>query len=136
VEPERLRSLPLFSSLSDEECWELAPLAYEYTVAPGQPIVREGDQAWEFFVILDGTATVERDGAPIARLGAGDFFGEVALIETERRIASVRATGEVQVLVIPSEDFEALVTEKPAIAEHVRDALRRRVRETLGTDTS
>jgi CRP-like cAMP-binding protein len=134
VDPARLRSFPLFATLSDEECLRLVPLAYELTVPAGQRIVGEGEQAWEFFGLLEGTAAVRRGEEVVARLGPGSFFGEIALLESVRRIASVDAESDVRLLIVPSEHFETLVESKPDLAERIRSAVRRRTHATLGAE--
>ncbi len=88
----RLQDLPFFSSLSEENLAAVEQHLEEISVAPGSVLAREGNLGDKFFVIESGTAEVTRAGAPVVKLGAGDFFGEIALIREERRIATVTAT--------------------------------------------
>jgi CRP-like cAMP-binding protein len=76
----RLKDVPFFSSMSEQDLAAVAEQTDVISVAAGRVLAREGDLGEEFFVIETGTAEVTRGGAPVAKLGAGDFFGEIALI--------------------------------------------------------
>ena len=78
------------------------------TSSSGKELARQGEFGQEFFVIVDGTAEVVRDDARIAELGPGDFFGEMALLEEERRTATVRAASPMRVLVMTRQNFRSL----------------------------
>ena len=73
-----LAAVPLFSDCSRPELKSLARRTTDIRVAAGQPVIREGHGAYEFFVVVEGVAEVSRAGRPVARLGPGDFFGELA----------------------------------------------------------
>jgi CRP-like cAMP-binding protein len=92
VNQARLKAVQFFSSMSDEDLAAVAQQTDEMSVAAGTVLAREGDLGDQFFVIESGTAEVTRGDAPVAKLGAGDFFGEIALIREERRTATVTAT--------------------------------------------
>src|SRR5262245_64349647 len=100
MEVRRLRSVRLFSGLSTSELERLAEWTDEVSVPAGHELAREGRFAHEFFVIEDGTAEVLQDQQHIAELGRGDFFGEIALLETERRTATVVATTPMRLIVM------------------------------------
>jgi CRP/FNR family transcriptional regulator, cyclic AMP receptor protein len=84
----RLQAVGVFSGLSKKELERLSSWTDELTVREGEDLVTEGRFAHEFFVIEGGTADVLKDGQRIAELGPGDFFGEIGLLETERRTAT------------------------------------------------
>jgi CRP/FNR family transcriptional regulator, cyclic AMP receptor protein len=92
VDPARLREIPIFSDLSDEEANRLAAFATETSVAEGQILMKQGDFSVELIGIEEGTADVIRDGTKIATLKAGDLIGEMGLLERQPRSADVIAT--------------------------------------------
>ncbi|MBD0281024.1 MAG: cyclic nucleotide-binding domain-containing protein [Thermoleophilaceae bacterium] len=91
MDPNRLKSIPLFTDISDDELTEIATFAQETSVEAGRDLVREGDFSYEFMVIEEGQAEVTREGAHVADLGPGDFFGEMGLLEKTLRSATVTA---------------------------------------------
>ena len=119
----RLKDVPFFSSMSQEDLAAVAEQTNEISVAAGRVLAREGDLGHEFFVIESGTAEVTRGGAPVAKLGAGDFFGEVALIREERRTATVTATSPMVLIVMTGASFRSLDRSTPEIREAVSKAL-------------
>jgi CRP-like cAMP-binding protein len=127
VDASRLDGIRLFSGLSKKELGQLAQHMDELTVRQGDELATEGRFAHEFFVIEDGVAEVLKDGERIAELGPGDFFGEIGLLETERRTATVRATSEMEVIVMFAPDFKKMEREQPAVADRIRSAIRARL---------
>lgn len=123
---KRLSELPLFSSLKKKDIEVLAGLADEIDVGAGKTLAREGQFAHEFFVIGEGTAEVTRDGSAVAELGPGDFFGEIALIEEERRTATVTAKTPMTVVVLTAQSFQSLRHTTPHVYETVRGEIARR----------
>jgi len=91
LDTNRLKSLPLFESVSDEDLEKIAPFVSEVSVSGCKRLVEEGDYAYEFMAIEEGEAEVRRGEQVLAVLGAGDFFGEMGLIDSERRNATVIA---------------------------------------------
>ena len=85
------------------------------------------ERTHEFFVIEDGAAEVRKDGERIAELGPGDFFGEIGLLETDRRTASVVATTPMRVIVMFQREFKQMEREMPAVATLIRSAIRARL---------
>ena len=122
----RLKDVPFFSSMSEQDLAAVAEQADEISVAAGTVLAREGDLGDEFFVIESGTADVTSGGAPVAKLGAGDFFGEIALIREERRTATVTATSPMVLIVMPGSSFRSLDSLSPEIREAVSKALAER----------
>jgi CRP-like cAMP-binding protein len=126
---DQLRAVRLFSSLSKKELERLSSWTDQISVGEGHELAREGEFAHEFFVIEEGTAEVVRDGERIAELGPGDFFGEIGLIETERRTATVVATTPMELIVMFQREFKQMEQEMPAVADRVRAAIRARLDE-------
>ncbi len=98
MDPNRLKAIPIFSHLSDEETKRLAAFATETSVADGQILMKQGDYSTELIGIQEGTADVIRDGEKIASLGEGDLIGEMGLLEREPRNADVIATSPMRVM--------------------------------------
>ena len=122
----QLREVPFFKGLSKRELATVAQNTDEVDVQAGRVIAREGDFGQEFFVIIDGTAEVLRDGAPIAELGPGEFFGEMALLDEERRVATVKALSAMRVLVMTRQSFRDLDRSMPQIHAAVTEAINAR----------
>jgi CRP-like cAMP-binding protein len=115
VDPARLRPLPLFEGIHDDDVTMIAQHMEERLVRPGERLTREGASGYFFFVILDGTASVERQGELLAELGPGDFFGERAILEATRRNATVTATSEMNVGALFGADFAKYEHESPEL---------------------
>jgi CRP/FNR family transcriptional regulator, cyclic AMP receptor protein len=98
MDPNRLKAIPIFSNLSDEEAKRLAAFATETSVADGQILMKQGDYSTELIGIEEGTADVIRDGEKIASLKEGDLIGEMGLLEREPRNADVIATSPMRVM--------------------------------------
>jgi CRP-like cAMP-binding protein len=98
MDPNRLKTIPIFSHLSDEEAKRLAAFATETSVADGQILMKQGDYATELIAIEEGTADVIQDGEKIASLKDGDLIGEIGLIQREPRNADVIATSPMRVM--------------------------------------
>jgi CRP/FNR family cyclic AMP-dependent transcriptional regulator len=122
-----LRRVELFSSLSKRELEQLARWTDEVSVPAGRELATEGRFAHEFFVIVEGGAEVVKDGERIAELGPGDFFGEIALLETDRRTASVIAASDMRLIVMFEREFKAMEHDMPDVAERIRAAIRERL---------
>jgi CRP/FNR family cyclic AMP-dependent transcriptional regulator len=98
MDPNLLKTIPIFSHLSDEEAKRLAAFATETSVADGQILMKQGDYSTELIAIEEGTADVVQDGEKIASLKDGDLIGEMGLIEREPRNADVIATSPMRVM--------------------------------------
>jgi CRP/FNR family transcriptional regulator, cyclic AMP receptor protein len=127
VDPKVLEGIGAFSGLSRDELEKLAGWTFEVEVPEGEELLKEGRLAHEFFVIEDGEAEVLQGGSRIAELGPGDFFGEIALLETERRTATVVAATPMRVIVMFQREFKQMEQEMPAVADRVRSAIRARL---------
>jgi CRP/FNR family transcriptional regulator, cyclic AMP receptor protein len=122
-----LKSVPLFSGCSRDELKELAAVADELDLREGTDLTKEGKPGREFFVLIEGTADVTRDGEKISELGPGDWLGEIALVTQSPRTATVAATSPVRVLVITDRAFRQVVTRIPGIAIKVMEKLGERL---------
>jgi CRP-like cAMP-binding protein len=126
---EMLRRVPLFSDLDRKEADSLANSFKERTFAPGETIAREGSGGVGFFIIDDGTAKVSVAGQDVAKLGPGDYFGEIALIDDGARTATVTADSELRCYGLTSWAFRPLVEHNPQIAWKLLQVLARRLRD-------
>jgi CRP/FNR family transcriptional regulator, cyclic AMP receptor protein len=122
----RLKTMPLFSGLSNRELERLAGWIDEVDLPPGKQLLGQGTFAYEFVIIEDGTAAVSIDGVPVNDLGAGDFFGEIALLATPRRTSSVETTSPMRAGVMTGANFRAMIRELPQVAERVRVVMEER----------
>jgi CRP-like cAMP-binding protein len=120
VDPAQLRTIPLFEGIHDADIEMIAEHMEERLVGPGEHLTREGASGYFFFVILDGTASVERHGEVVAVLGPGDFFGEGAILEATRRSATVTATSDMTVGALFGADFAKYEHDSPEL--HARIA--------------
>jgi len=125
---DTLATVPLFSACSKKELQMVAKSADHVTVPPGSVVVTEGAAGAEFFVILDGRAHVERHGREVASLGAGSFFGDLALLDRAPRNASVIADTELEVARVGQRAFDALL-EQPGFSKKLLAGLARRLRQ-------
>jgi CRP-like cAMP-binding protein len=125
---EALRAIPLFSLLSQRELLAVLGSARAVTFPPGVAVIEQGERAKGFFVITDGTANVTLDGAELATLGPGSYFGEMAVIDGEPRIATVTARAQVSTLEISPSAFLHLVDREPMIAQGIYEELSRRLK--------
>jgi CRP-like cAMP-binding protein len=119
MEESELRSVPLFESLSSEERRAAAQHADEIDVPEGAELVRQGEFAYEFFVIEEGTAEVMRDGERVAELGPGDFLGEMGIVGKAVRNATVVTTSPARVIVMTEQAFRSMTTTNPAVADRI-----------------
>jgi CRP/FNR family transcriptional regulator, cyclic AMP receptor protein len=125
---EHLANVPLFSSMSKRDLQKIARASDEIRVDEGRELVTQGQRGRECFVILDGTATVKRNGRKVATLGAGEQFGELALLDGGPRTASVVADTPLKVLVIGQREFSGVLDEVPGLAHKVMESLAQTIR--------
>jgi porphyrinogen peroxidase len=126
-----LRQVPLFSGLGPSEIERVAELATEIDVPDGKVLTRQGESGQEFFVVLSGHVDVARDASRLSRLGPGDFLGEIALIDGHPRMATATADGPARLLVLNHREFDALLSEFPAISREIVRVLVERIRRTV-----
>jgi CRP/FNR family transcriptional regulator, cyclic AMP receptor protein len=128
MDESELQSIPLFESLPRDQRRVVAQHADEIDVDEGTELVRQGEFAYEFFVIESGGAEVLRDGEHIADLGPGDFLGEMGIVEKTVRNATVTATAASKVIVMTEQAFRSMSQSNPDIASRIQAAVEERCR--------
>ncbi len=126
---DHLAQVPLFSACSKKDLQLVAKRAEDVKVDAGKQLVSEGDAGTEFFVIIDGNATVKRHGQKVASLGPGQFFGDLALLDKAPRNATVTADGPMELLVLGQREFAGLIDDVPEFAHKLLAGLARRLRD-------
>ncbi|HVE93351.1 MAG TPA: cyclic nucleotide-binding domain-containing protein [Acidimicrobiales bacterium] len=123
-----LKSVPLFSSMSDKDLKAVLGGCREELYSPGQAIVTEGSPGGPFFLVVEGNAKVQLNGKTLRKLGPGDYFGEIALIDRGERTATILAESHVKALAMASWDFLAICEQDFKVAHKVMMGLCQRVR--------
>jgi CRP/FNR family cyclic AMP-dependent transcriptional regulator len=126
MDENKLKSIALFESLPRDAMRTVAQHADELDVDEGTELVRQGEFAYEFFVLEDGSADVIRDGERIAQLGPGDFLGEMGIVRQVVRNATVVMTSPATVIVMTSQDFRAMQRSNPTVASQIESAVEER----------
>ena len=132
ADPRRLESMPLFSGLSPSELERVARWTEVRHADAGERLCGEGAPGYSFFVLEEGSASVTTAGEEVGALGAGDFFGEIALLGGGRRMATVTATSPVTYVAMFGSDFRRLEAELPVAADRIRQAMAERLDGTGG----
>jgi CRP/FNR family transcriptional regulator, cyclic AMP receptor protein len=127
LDADRILMQPLFASLSREEAAEFAPFCEVRHVEPGRPVFTQGGLAVAFFVIESGEAEAVADGQHLRRMGPGDWFGEIAIVEQRTRTATVLATSPLTVIAMTAFEFRRLESEHPDIAETITQTMQQRL---------
>jgi CRP/FNR family transcriptional regulator, cyclic AMP receptor protein len=125
---EMLGSVPIFEGCSKKELSQIAGAAKRVTHREGSVLAREGQSGVGFFMILEGAASVKVGGRVRRKLGPGDFFGEISLLDGGPRTATVSSEGEVTTLGLTPWDFKRLVEGNPAIASKMLKVMAQRLR--------
>lgn len=126
---DHLAQVPMFSACSKKDLQTISRASDEVTVASGKTLVEEGKPGHEFFLIVAGKATVHRNGRKIAALGEGQYFGELALLDRGPRSATVKADGDMTVLVLGQREFSGVLDEVPGLARKLLQGMATRLRE-------
>ena len=122
-----LAKVPLLAGLERKDLELVARLADEVDVPAGRRLVTQGDLADAFYLILEGTVAIDRDGARISDLGPGDFFGELAMLSQIPRMASATATTPCRLLVVGHREFNSLLADFPSVQGAILHAVAQRV---------
>ncbi|MGA3029690.1 MAG: cyclic nucleotide-binding domain-containing protein [Candidatus Limnocylindrales bacterium] len=123
-----LAGVGLFSAVGDAGRSAIAERAVEVDFPNGRRIARQGEIETGFYMVVTGSASVVRDGEVLARLGPGDFFGELSLLDRQPRVASVTADEPTTCLALASWDFQKLLESEPGVALAVLREVARRLR--------
>jgi len=126
--PDVLRSVPLFEGMSEASITSIGRLTRPVQFGTSDVLVREGDPGDSFIVILSGSAVVEQGGQRIREMFAGEFLGEISLIDHGPRTATVTALEPVEALAVRGEDFDGLMKDHPAVRLAILTALTHRIR--------
>ena len=121
MDPAVVNTVPLLDALPTSRRG-VAHLADELEVPAGTHVTKQGEDAGAFFVILDGTAEVVKDGERVATLGPGDFFGEIGLFSSISRVAAVIALSPMRLLVVAPQEFRTRMHSVSPVAERVQAA--------------
>lgn len=133
-----LKTIQIFEGLRVGDLAAIAAISRESQVKQGELVIREGDPGNTMYLVLDGEVAVvknfmnggdEADGLELARIAAGDYFGEMALFEDAPRSASIKAVKDSHFLTLDKHEFSEIVREYPQIALHICMAFGRRIRE-------
>ncbi len=124
MDADYLKSIPVFSSLSEKARETVAVFASETSVSAGKRLVHEGDYSYELIVIESGTADVLKDGQVIASLGPGDVFGEMGMLTGEKRSADVVATSNMHLITLSKWDLKRISSEISGQLQDLVDARR------------
>jgi CRP-like cAMP-binding protein len=117
----------LFQGLSKNDLVALAKVTEDMDAPAGKVLCREGELGHEFFVIVEGEVDVTKDGRHLRTTGAGDFFGEIALIDNVPRTATVTAKTPLRFFVLTRQSFSALMHQQPQIERKIMVELAKRV---------
>lgn len=120
MELARLTAFPLFAGLVDDDLAPIAAAASEVDAAEGDTLATEGDFGYALYAIESGTADVSADGEHLRSLGPGDVFGEIAIISSGRRTASVTATSPMRLIALFKRDVWALEKRSPEAVDRLR----------------
>jgi len=127
---EKLHSVPLFSGLKEKQLKSILASGKQQSYAEGRVIVREGEAGLGFYLILEGGVEVKRKGRAVAKLGSGNFFGEMSLLDSNPRSSDVVAVAPTTCLALSSWDFQGLVESHKEIAMNLLKTLVHRLRES------
>ena len=126
---DKLADVPLFSACSRKDLQRIAKASDEVEVKAGRVLVDQGKTGHEFFLILDGQASVRANNRKVATLGPGDYFGELALLSREPRDASVTADTDMKLLILGQREFTGLLDSIPGLASKILDIMAMRLRD-------
>ncbi len=129
---ELLSTVPLFAGLKKRELANIARITETARFPRSHEIVVEGSPGDSCCILVEGAADVIKDGSRIARLGPGDLFGEMAILDPGPRSATVRTVTEVVAIRVQRDEFIKVATADPRVALRILEVLARRLRETTG----
>lgn len=125
---DRLTRVPLFAAVSKRDLQFIASRVDEVSLKPGQTLIREGQPTEAFFILESGHVEVTRAGKPAARLGPGDFFGEIGMLDGGPATATVVTDGPVEAMVLSHAQFRDAIKGNDSLALQVIAAMAKRLR--------
>lgn len=123
-----LSRVPLFAHCTADQIAAIEEVAQEHAYEAGQIIVTQGTPGQAFYTALSGRVEIVRDNQSLGAFGAGDFFGEMSLLDQAPRSATIRAMEPAVCLMLSSWDFKAVIERHPSIAIKLLEVLSRRLR--------
>jgi CRP/FNR family transcriptional regulator, cyclic AMP receptor protein len=126
---ERLARVPLFDGLSKKHLAQISNLMTPVNLTAGDVLARQGEIGREFVILLEGEVDVARDGKVIAVRGAGDYIGEIALLDNQPRTATVTAKTDVAAEVLNRAEFATLLADAPELSSKIVVTLAHRLAE-------
>ncbi len=123
-----LAAIPLFGGCTKDELHLISQKAERVSFAPGQVLTKQGSLGYEFFVIIEGEAEVSRDGNVVAKLGPGQYAGELALLDREPRNATVTAKTDMKVILLGYQEFWSVLSGAPGLDKKLLIAMAKRLR--------
>ena len=133
---DRLARVPLFAAISKRDLEFVASRIDEMSLKPGQTLIREGQPTESFFILESGHVQVTRAGKPAARLGPGDFFGEIGMLDRGPATATVVTDGPVEAMVLSHSQFRDAIKGNDSLALQVIAAMAQRLRANESTKTN
>ena len=125
-----LKSIDLFRALPSEELAQIAEIAEEQPLAKGDQVFAEGEPGDALYLIVEGKVRAHQGDKELARMEVRDVFGEISVLDSEPRSATITAVEDTVLLKIGRDDFRDILAERPEIAMGVMKVLTRRLRET------
>ena len=135
MEKSRLSSIPLFADLPEADLDLIATVARDGEAAEGDTLLTEGDFGYALYAIESGTAAVSAIGVPLAQLGPGDVFGEMAVLSSGRRTATVKATSPMRLITLFNRDVWELDKSAPDVTTRLRALIGSRRYSGLSTNS-
>jgi len=128
---DRLTKVPLFAGVSKRDLEFIASRVDEVSLKPGQTLIREGQPTEAFYILESGHVQVTRAGKPAARLGPGEFFGEIGMLDGGPATATVVAEGPAEAMVLSHAQFRDAIKGNDGLALQVIAAMAKRLRADL-----
>lgn len=125
MDKTRLKGMPLFADLNDDDLQVIATFAGETSVSDGEVLVREGDFSYDLIAIEEGSADVRRGEEVVATLGPGDFFGEIGVMTNQMRAATVVATSGMRLVTLSTWDLKRM-RKMPGVMDTIEEAIKAR----------
>ena len=124
---KRLAAVPLFEGLSKQQLRRISVLMTPLDLPAGKVLTREGQQGYEFVIVLEGEVEVREGDRVVATCGPGEYVGEIALLDARPRTATVVATSPVSVEVLSRREFMSLLAEAPELSERILATMAQRL---------